>query len=617
MSSALAKVNLLRNYMKDLQLDAFIIPSEDAHQSEYVANCDQRRQFISGFTGSAGLAVVTQQEALLWTDGRYFLQAEKELDPNVWKLMRMMEDKSLEDWLVDCFISESPQTVRNIGMDGRFISVAAFKRLEKWIKEKCPSSASLVLLSMEEENLVDKVWGKDKPPVPKSLVFLHSEEFAGESMKSKLERVRSSMSKNRCNLLIVSALDEVAWLFNLRGSDVEYNPVFLSYAIITETECLLFVDASRLEKEALKSLKEQNIQIFPYEAIFQALQEKARDCKVWLDQYKGNMALYRVAQSAPCKELVETACPISLFKAIKNEKEVQGAKNAHIRDAAALVTYFAWLEHQIANGNKPTECEAADVLDSLRSKQDLFVSLSFPTISSVGSNAAIIHYRPNPKDCKRIDSEHIYLCDSGGQYRDGTTDVTRTLHFGTPTPREKECYTRVLKSHIQMDTAVFPKGTSGFALDCLTRAPLWKVGLDYRHGTGHGVGSFLNVHEGPQSISFRPSAVEVALEPNMLVTDEPGYYEDGAFGIRIENVLLVKKVETPNQFGGKPYYGFEHITFVPMESRLMDLSLLTDEEVTWINSYHEECWNKVSPLLKEEMAVQWLKERTHPLVVKK
>ncbi|EME30134.1 X-Pro dipeptidase [Galdieria sulphuraria] len=608
------KVVRLRKYLKDLQLDAFIIPSEDAHQSEYVANCDQRRQFISDFTGSAGFAVVTQQEALLWTDGRYFLQAEKELDPKVWKLMRMLEDKSMEDWLVDCFIAESPQTVRSIGMDGRFISVASFKRLERILQDKCPSCASLVLLPIGEENLVDKVWGKHKPPIPKSLVFLHSEEYAGESVKSKLARVRESMAKNHCNLLIVSALDEVAWLFNLRGSDVEYNPVFLSYAIITETQSLLFMDSSRLEKEAQQSLKEQNIQTIPYENIFQVLQEKAKDCIVWLDKNKGNMALYQVCQNAPCKKIVENPCPISWFKAVKNEKEVQGAKEAHVRDAVALITYFAWLEHQVVvEQQKPTECEAADILDSLRSKQSLFVSLSFPTISSVGSNAAIIHYRPNPKDCKRVDNEHIYLCDSGGQYRDGTTDVTRTLHFGVPSQREKECYTRVLKSHIQMDTAIFPKGTSGLALDCLTRAPLWKVGLDYRHGTGHGVGSFLNVHEGPQSISFRPSASEVALEPNMLVTDEPGYYEDGVFGIRIENVLLVKSVKTPNQFGGKPYFGFEHITFVPMENRLIDLNLLTDEELAWINRYHEECWNKVSPHLKDEKAFKWLQEKTCPL----
>eukprot|EP00871_Galdieria_phlegrea_P003525 jgi/Galph1/4173/GphlegSOOS_G2806.1 len=602
MRSAQDKVTHFRELLKKNQLDVFIIPSEDAHQSEYVAECDQRRHFISGFTGSAGVALVTQKEALLWTDGRYFLQAEKELDAKIWKLMRVSVDKSLEEWIIDCFMKEdSSDEVKRIGLDGRYISIAACERLEKAIQESdCSERASLVLLSVEEDNLVDIVWGSEKPPLPKRPIFLHALSYA------------ASVFSNEVNEKIINAMDRIAWLFNLRGSDVEYNPVFLSYAVVTLQEAYLFVDHQCLEKEAFQFLMDK-VMVRPYESIFGVLKEMVNGQVVWLDKNKANMALYQVCQTSKCKKIEKSACPIALFKAIKNDTEIEGAKNAHIRDAAALITYFGWLEKVVNEHEEPSECEGADVLDGLRAKQELFVSLSFPTISSIGSNAAIIHYRPEPNTCKRINSQNIYLCDSGGQYRDGTTDVTRTLHFGYPSARQVECYTRVLKSHIQMDCAIFPKGTSGMALDCLTRAPLWKVGLDYRHGTGHGVGSFLNVHEGPQSISFRPSASEVPLEPNMLVTDEPGYYEDGAFGIRIENVLLVKSIETPNQFGGKPYYGFEHLTFVPMESKLIDTKLLTEEELEWLNNYHEECWKKVSPHLKEPFALQWLEKKTRRL----
>jgi len=418
------------------------------------------------------------------------------------------------------------------------------------------------------------------------------------------------LQKVQAHALVVAALDEVAWLFNIRGSDIDYNPVLRAYALVTELGAHLYVDPSKIDDDVKLHL--EGVTILPYEQIFDDVAVLARENKkVWVDPAKTNQALGD-RLSAECT--LESSSPVCLLKALKNDVELEGFRQSHLRDAAALIAYLAWLEAELEAGKTYTESTAADKLAQLRSEQEDFVSLSFPTISSVGPNAAIIHYAPEPSTAAKVTKDQIYLCDSGGQYRDGTTDVTRTLHFGTPTAREKRCFTRVLQGHIALDIALFPKGTSGQHLDVLARAPLWADGLDYLHGTGHGVGAFLNVHEGPQGISGRPTAGNTPLMPGMTITNEPGYYEGGAFGIRIENVMLVRKVETPLNKTTTEYYGFEHVTWVPIQTKLMDTSIMTPVEMDWVDTYNRECLEKVGPLLKSKpQALAWLEKEAKPL----
>ncbi|KAJ1547723.1 hypothetical protein HK405_005079, partial [Cladochytrium tenue] len=408
-------------------------------------------------------------------------------------------------------------------------------------------------------------------------------------------------------------------LLNLRGSDISYNPVFFAYVLVTKSDVYLFVDERKLEDAAKASLQTVGVKIRPYECSFEDLtrlvQEAPENEKLWVDS-RCSLAL-QDAIGGPNK-IEEARSPVQTAKAIKNATEIQGFRDCHIRDASALCEYFAWLEEELVEkGNKSlSEVDAADKLEALRSKLPMFMGLSFDTISSTGANGSVIHYQPERDTCMMIDVNKLYLCDSGAQYLDGTTDVTRTMHFGTPSEFEREAFTRVLKGHIQIDMAVFPRGTTGYVLDCLARAALWKAGLDFRHGTGHGVGSFLNVHEGPQGIGTRIAFNDTALEAGMTVSDEPGYYEDGEFGIRIENILVAREVDTKKNFGGRGYLGFEHLTVVPIQTRLVDPSLLTPEERAWLDAYHREVFEKVSPLLAPgSRALTWLERETRPLPV--
>jgi len=588
---------------KEHNVHAYIVYSEDAHQSEYTPACDKRREFISGFTGSAGVAVILASDAALWTDGRYYAQAEIELDSKYWKLMKagLPTTPTISQYLIE----KLPAGAR-VGVDSRMASKENYVKLQQELEK---SDKHLFLVAVEP-NLIDLVWN-DKPSRPDTPVFIHEMKYAGKSHADKLNTIRDLLKKENAYALVVSALDEVAWLFNLRGSDVEFNPVFISYAIVTQDNATLYIDEKKITAQVKNHLGEA-INVAPYEQVFSDIQKLSqKPQKIWLDPIKGSFALFH---SVVDKSLiVEKFSPITYEKALKNPVELEGIRQAHIRDAAALVSFFAWLEERLAAAdNTLTEYSVATKLDEFRAQQPDFVSPSFQTISGIGPNGAIIHYRPEEDKSAKIVKEQLYLCDSGGQYKDGTTDVTRTLHFGEPTQHQKECFTRVLKGHIALDAAVFPKGTVGNQLDLLARMHLWSVGLDYRHGTGHGVGAFLNVHEGPQGISFRESPYKAALEPGMTVTDEPGYYEDGNFGIRIENVLVVKESGTPYKFGEKPYYGFEHVTVVPIQTKLIDISLLTHQEIQWINEYHQLCWTKVSPLLQGK-ALEYLKRETAPI----
>ncbi|KAK6194070.1 vacuolar protein sorting-associated protein 45 [Pestalotiopsis sp. IQ-011] len=607
-SSRLAE---LRKLMRQNNVDVYIVPSEDSHSSEYIAPCDARRAFISGFTGSAGVAVITLDKAALATDGRYFNQAEKQLDKN-WTLLKqgIQDVPTWQEWTV-----EQAEGGKVVAVDPTLLTSGYAKKLADKIKKS--GGKDLVAVT---NNLVDNVWAQDKPSRPNEQVMVLDQKFAGKDVKSKLEELRSELEKKKLLGFVVSMLDEVAWLFNLRGSDIPYNPVFFSYAIVTADKATLYIDSSKLSQQCQSYLSANNVDIKPYTAIFEdaaALGQTAKaanaegsgDPKKYLISTKASWALKLALGGDDMVE--EIRSPIEDHKAVKNTTELEGMRQCHIRDGAALVEYFAWLEDQLIS-QKATidEVQGADQLEAFRAKKDLFAGLSFDTISSTGPNAAVIHYKPEPGACSVIDPSAIYLCDSGAQYLDGTTDTTRTLHFGTPTAAEIEAYTLVLKGHIALDVAIFPKGTTGFAIDALARQHLWQQGLDYRHGTGHGVGSYLNVHEGPVGIGTRIQYSEVALAEGNVISNEPGFYEDGKYGIRIENIIMVQKAETKYAFGDKPWFTFEHVTMVPYCRKLIDTDLLTSAEKKWLNDYNDEVSKKVSPLLKDDLTKSWLERET-------
>jgi len=602
--------------MKERNVHIYIVPSEDNHSSEYIAASDARRPFISGFTGSAGVAVVTMDTAILSTDGRYIIQANKQLDDN-WTLLNSAapDAPTWQDWS-----AEHSSGGKNVAVDSSLIPSSAAKKLQEKIHKS--GGADLVPL---EENLVDIVWSEDRPPRPREPVIVLPEKLAGRSVQSKLRDLRQELDKKKAAGFVVSMLDEVAWLFNLRGSDIPFNPVFFSYAIVTPDTATLYIDESQLDSACKSHLAANNITLRPYNTILadsRKLSAKAAENKIasadgasnrLLLSNRGSWALQRALGG---DEMVdEIRSPIGDAKAIKNEAELQGMRACHIRDGAALIEYFAWLEDQlIAKKAVIDEVQADDKLIELRTKQKDFIGLSFPTISSTGANAAVIHYKPVRGNCSTIDPDEIYLCDSGAQFLDGTTDVTRTLHFGKPTDAEKEAYTLVLKGNIALDLAIFPKGTTGYALDSLARQHLWRNGLDYRHGTGHGVGSYLNVHEGPIGIGTRTQHAEVALSTGNVLSNEPGYYVEDSFGVRIENIIMVREVTTKHTFGGKPFLGFEHVTMVPYCQNLIDTELLTETEKQWLNDYNAEILEKTKSYFENDpLTLAWLTRETQPI----
>ncbi|KAI9345119.1 peptidase M24, structural domain-containing protein [Pilaira anomala] len=587
----------LRELMKEHDVDVFLAPSEDAHQSEYIADCDKRRHWISGFTGSAGFAVITLKEAALFTDGRYFLQASQQLDNN-WTLMKQ-GNPGVPTWQ-EYLVKNVPSGSR-IGLDPKLINAVDAHQLTLQLQTL---GSCLVPL---KENLIDLAWGKDRPESPKDKIFVQPVKYTGKTIQEKLKDLRDYIGSKNAYGTIVSALDEIAWLFNLRGSDIECNPVFFSYAVVSEKDAILYVDLDKVTEEVKEHLGSL-VTVRPYSELFHELKELDLNGKRLIVNNKTSLA---VEVAVGETNVLEERSFVTDAKAIKTPEELEGMRACHLRDGAALVRYFAWLEDKLLAGEKLDEVDGADRLELFRKEQEHFVGLSFATISSTGPSGAIIHYKPEKETCKVIDPTQIYLCDSGGQYYDGTTDVTRTFHFGTPTEYEKRCFTRVLQGHIAIDEAVFPKGTTGYLLDPFARQALWKDGLNFLHGTGHGVGCFLNVHEGPHGIGIRPHFNDTALAAGMTVTDEPGYYEDGKFGIRIENVILVKDVDTPNNFGGRGYLGFEHITIAPVGLNLIDVELLSPSEIKWVNAYHQECLEKLSSLIAHDpLAVAWLEKET-------
>jgi Xaa-Pro aminopeptidase len=588
------KIDSIRKLMKDSGVDAYLVPSSDPHQSEYVPEFWQRRKFIGGFTGSAGDVVITQKKAGLWTDSRYFLQAEQELDKKIFSLFKMgMPDvPNLDDWLI-----KELKKGEFLGIDPQVVSRKYFLELKKKLEEKG------IGLKCIEKNLVDAVWD-ERPEEPKGKIEIHDEKYSGESTASKLKRLREKMAETDTDALVATMLDSIAWLFNIRGSDVKYNPVAISYSIITADKAYLFVNQSHMSDAAIQALK-NTTEILDYEDFGSELQNIAKKgLHVWLDE--GSVSQWIVDILEKGAALFYRPSPVKLFKALKNKTEIAGFKNAHIRDGAAMVKFLCWLEKTMEN-TEITEVSAAEKVAEFRAQNDLFKGMSFETISSYGAHGAVVHYAPSSETDIPLKSEGIYLIDSGGQYLDGTTDITRTVTLGTPTEEQKDRFTRVLKGLIDLLITSFPQGTVGKQLDTIARMPLWKKGINYGHGTGHGIGTFLNVHEGPQAISYY-RCIGVALEPGMITTIEPGYYKEDEFGLRVENVAVVVKDEERSS-GEFTFFKFENLTLCPIDLRLVKKELLTPEEIDWLNSYHKKIYKTLSPLLDKHEA-EWLKQAT-------
>ncbi|WFD34016.1 Xaa-Pro aminopeptidase [Malassezia cuniculi] len=605
MIATAARVQQLREQMRMANVDAYVVPSEDEHASEYPSDADLRRGYITGFNGSAGCAIVTSDAALLFTDGRYFLQASQQLEPGVWTLMRcgLPGVPSWQEWL-----RTLPKGAR-VGIDATTVTATDANDLDRSIK------GEVVAL---DKNLVDAIW-TDRPARPQEPIFVLPDAITGRSFADKIASLRKEAAEQGADGLVATTLDEVAWLFNLRGNDVPYNPVFFAFAVVLKDKTMLYVNDSQLSPEVRTHLGSE-VEIRPYASFYGDLEQlgaqEGNEVRTCADKLLiGKSASLAVRRALGQRARIYRSLIIDQ-KSIKNDTELAGFREAHIRDGAALVRYFAWLEETLLSGKSVTETEGANMLEEMRSKQADFRGLSFTTISSTGPNGAIIHYAPPEHNSPKIDPENLYLCDSGGHYICGTTDVTRTLHFGTPTAQQKRCFTRVLQGHIAIDRVIFPHNTTGYMFDALARAPAWRDHLEYRHGTGHGVGHYLNVHEPPMGIGIRPVFNETGLKAGMVLSNEPGYYLDGEWGIRIENLMIVRPHTIDNEpKDASPFLCLERITLCPIQTKLVEVDLLTPAERTWLNAYHDEVRDKIRPVLESQgdaRAVAWLdKECAH------
>ncbi|KAI9622572.1 hypothetical protein KEM48_007189 [Puccinia striiformis f. sp. tritici PST-130] len=659
------RLEAVKQLMRDHQVAIYLVPTEDAHASEYICPADARREYITGFTGSAGTAMIllNQPKSLLFTDGRYFNQASKQLHPSYWSLMKQGIEgvPTWQEYLIKAAVDhhhlesnlndETSKGLR-IGIDPTLFSAKDSHDLSTKLEEH---SAQLISL---KENLIDIQWANSRPARPHNPMKILDLQYSGQSTTEKLKKIRDrldSLNEPNRNLVgvVVSALDEIAWCLNLRGTDIAYNPVFFSYLWIDiQDQVILFVNNQQLDPTLADYLIKNGVETRPYESIWNFLQE-FHDLNL-SSSSQSSIPFGKVLISPTTSLAIENSLggesktiqlrsPLQDLKAIKNETEIEGFRRSHIRDGVSLVTYFAWLEERLLSSpSEPlNEYDGASQLELFRKSLggEYFQGLSFDTISSSGPNAAIIHYSPPETDSAIIDKDQIYLCDSGAQYLDGTTDVTRTWHFGTPTAEEKRAFTRVLQGHINIDQMIFPEKITGYQLDSFARQFLWLDGLDYRHGTGHGVGHFLNVHEGPQGIGTRPQCDQISLKAGMTLSNEPGYYKDECFGIRIESVVVVKEIQdlNPNSSSSspstststtatntnekdkssstiKPFLGFENLTMCPISTKLIDLKLLNANQIQWINSYHQLVLDKLSPfLINDQRTLNWLKKECEPI----
>jgi Xaa-Pro aminopeptidase len=570
------RLTRLRAEMARARVDFWLVPSSDAHQSEYVPDCWQRRAWVTGFNGSMGNAVIGLDGAWLFADSRYWLQADRELDPNLVSLMRMGDHgvPSLPKFLAEMAAN------RRVGYDPMLHSPAEAKDLQDALRA---AEAELVPL----DNLVDLVW-TDRPALPDRPVEAWPPQFSGRTVAEKLALIRTGMAQAGADHLVVATLDELAWVFDIRGTDVDFNPIAIAWGLISRDSATLFIDPEKLTDTVRTHLAAAQVDHLHYAAFGDHL--LALTGKVFVDRDQANQWILDRIALAPAKAHLGRS-PVQLLRARKNPTEQDGMRRAHVRDGVAVVRFLAWLEDHFAG---LTEIGAADRLEAFRRENERFRGLSFDTIAGFGPNGAIVHYRASEATNRTLDDRAIFLLDSGAQYLDGTTDITRTVHLGTPTPTEREHYTRVLRGHLALGRTRFPRGTTGTQLDAFARAPLWDVGLNYGHGTGHGVGCFLSVHQGPHRISPAPN--DVGLEPGMIVSNEPGFYLTGAYGIRIENLVLVTEVlPATSPFG--PFYGFEDLTLVPYCHKLIDPRLLSPAEIAQVDAYHARVREALLPLL--------------------
>lgn len=582
------KINSLRNQLKQHHLDAYIFTSSDPHQNEYLAEHWKIREWLTGFTGSAGTLVLTQKAAGLWTDSRYFIQAAQELEASIFQLHKKTTGQlEFDEWLIENLPSNS-----RIGVDGKLLPSKLASALESSLIQ---NGFQLVL----NIDVVKEVW-QNRPNLPKHAIFEHPQAFVATDRQSKIAALQTLMKENSITYYIISGLDEIAWLLNLRGSDVTNNPVFYSYLIVDQSAVHFFVNAQKLPPLLQQQLQQQNIQIYPYQQFSFFLQELKHDVQAWFDPKSTSVATLSYLSC----ESIAVQSPISQQKAIKSDFELKHIRNAMLKDGVALVKFYRWLEATLVQ-QQITEYDAAMQLRAFRSEQAYFHDESFGAIVGYESNSAIIHYRPEKENSKKIKANGMLLIDSGGQYYDGTTDITRTVYLGdNPSRQQKADFTAVLKAHIALATAIFPLETKGVQLDTLARQAIWAKCLNFGHGTGHGVGYFLNVHEAPPGLSASLYAKD-AIKVGMLISNEPGVYRENQYGIRTEN-LIVSRLYEENDFG--TFLNFETLTLFPIDRKLIDFDSLMPSEIAWLKAYHQNVYDKLSPLLNMEEKM-WLKKK--------
>lgn len=592
------RLKALREEMKKRNIDIYVVPTSDFHESEYVGEHFKARKFITGFTGSAGTAVITLTEAGLWTDGRYFVQAENQLKGSTVTLYRMGEEGVPK---VDEFIGEKLPEGGCLGFDGRVVNGTWGRKLEKIASGK---QASLQV----NEDLIDLIWS-DRPALSKKPLFLLEEKYTGKSTKEKMADLRKAMKDEGANVHILTSLYDIAWLLNIRGGDIESVPVVLSYLVLTEEECLWFLQEEIVTPEIRSYLEENKITTKPYDAVYEYVPQLPADSVVLMD---GGAVNYRISSSLDKNiKVVDKPNPTELMKAIKNKTEVDNTRMAHVKDGVAFTKFMYWLKTNI--GKIPmTEISASDYLEARRREQDNFIELSFETICAYGANAAMMHYAATPETDTELKPEGFLLVDSGGHYFEGTTDITRTMALGPITDEMRLHFTAVCRSNLNLANAKFLYGCTGLNLDILSRGPLWEMGIDYKCGTGHGVGYVLNVHEGPNGFRWRvvPERHDNGtLEEGMITTDEPGVYLEGKYGIRTENELVCHKAEK-NEYG--QFMCFENITYAPIDLDAIDSELMTGREKKLLNDYHKMVYETLSPYMTEEEN-EWLKHYTRAI----
>lgn len=586
------RIAALREAMKQHKIDAYIIPTSDPHMSEYPADCWKYREWISGFTGSAGTVIITADKAGLWTDSRYFLQASTQLEGTGIELFKMMLP---ETPTIPEFLTHELKEGQTVGLNGETYSLADARSLEKALAEK-------EIKLNTNASLIDPIW-KERPAIPEAPMFEMPVELSGKSTEDKLIDINKMLHKAGADCTILSALDEVAWTFNIRGTDVAYNPVVISYAFVSEKESVLFVNPKKIPAEIAEHLKKEGVTLADYGMLATFLSRLPERTRVFIDSKRTNVAIYNALPKSSI--LIEGTSPANHLKSIKNETEIKGFRNAVLKDGIAMTKFYFWLEKMLKAGEKVTELSAAAKLTALRSEQPQYVMDSFASISSYGPHGAVVHYSPTPETDTELKTDSLYLLDSGAQYLDGTTDITRTIALcDEPSEQMKKDFTRALKGTIGIAKCKFPAGIRGCLIDAFARKALWDAGINYLHGTCHGIGHCLNVHEGPQSIRMEENPV--ILEPGMVMSDEPAIYRPGEYGIRTENMILIRE-DRETEFG--KFLGFETLTLCYIDTKLVIPSMLSVREHAWLNKYHQMVYDLVSPHLTEEEKA-WLKEKT-------